>query len=1498
MEPIPSRRSHREASRASRASSDSSDSSDIRVSKPNNASVNSPSIVSAPPAATEPGPLGLNVVYTPDCGHKVDIVFIHGLGGTSRWTWSKNRDPQLFWPLTFLSLEPDLCSARILTFGYDASFAKPTNVVTSILDFAKDLLFDLKYAKNPNLDDLDMGKVPLIFVAHSMGGLIVKEAYLQGQHNPEYEAIIKAVSAITFLATPHRGTNLAQTLNRILDTTVLTNSKQYVADLVKNSPTLQKLNEQFRHIAPRLDIVSFYETQPTSIGIKSARLRLRFLDTQEEVSKALNADHHGVCKYDDPRDPNYISVRNILKSLMNKADRRSYLRLKSLLALPELPSTDYIFYRDLWTQDTCQWIIREPTFAEWRESVDRQPHSVLSSFVVNRLVEDGCQCQYFFIRFGDQLKRTISLLLRSLAFQSVHTLPGVVEKITNLADEALEFKSADYRLIWDRIFKSFIFMSLPSSPIYWVIDGLDESEDPQALVKFLRDIPPSTPLRLFLTSRHTSEIDMAFGRNPESLRLSTLNSQGHVDDLRRHIRAELRIHAKAEFLEDVEKRIIEGSRNNFLWVRLAVEKVNQCHISTDVHSVLHDFPVGMEALYNRMASAVAALPSKRSRALAIRVIQSTAWGFVVPDKDGNVVMIHKTARDYLLDGDDTERPLRIDRQEAHKQILLDGLRCLMSNSLRSDLANGQPLSFARYAAEFWPVHLAQTAQEDEECSVALKRFLTGRWSLTWIHLLASSGQLHTMIQASRHLSRYASRRGKESDEANILDVEFLENWAMDMLRIPPKFGHALHRKPDSIYTLIPPFCPRSSPVYQQFARKDGLIVKGPSRDKWDDSVARMSTGKEMTSAVDAVGSVVVVLTDSGALQFYDSTDFRQLPQSPLEHDETVTTMHVNRTATLAATYGYHTLKVWDVQSGKCLVSIAHSDSYVQSLSMQFSEDNSVLLVATDDRCIRSVNLNDKEPTWRPVARLDEEEVEGQFANSPSQMCLSRDGSRVAVKELRWHPHLPEVFGLNLEGTLFRWAPYEDRTEEVSTGAMKFCVSKDGERLATGDRRGRIRIYTAENFTLLYQLTSQDTVLGLSFSPDSRRLYDIRGYHANAWEPASLAKFKAFTGTNMDPPSVYGGSLSADVSFASLGAVDPIASLSTSPSSHYVCSGTTYGALRLHDVRSASAETLWTSPAKFPVEGIVWNTDGSFLCFTDASRRITLASVTSAEADLHWEIRATIDMREHVKGPISHLLFRPDSGRLLVCTASQIHIVSLETFTVERSSDLVDVAMDGWAQHPKGETLILGYGAQDLVVYNWDLSQVSRCHFTYRAEISEGLRFSKLLPAQDKEHLLLQMEHPRKDIQPQFYFLKTDGIPTSSSSPHSTEPWHPGAIGLRPLNPDTSSQILNALVFLRGNRLVYLSKNLSICSTRISWTGEEEEGKKQPASEPVISRQGLVPVGRRHSRGSPEEAQELFALPGDWISQDSLALCDVMVGERTFVCPRNGEVSMVKCAALL
>ncbi|KAK8100813.1 uncharacterized protein PG998_007783 [Apiospora kogelbergensis] len=109
-----------------------------------------------------------------------------------------------------------VCLARILTFAYNANIRKSCQISTPVLDFAKDPLLDLKYGKDDQKEELNKGR-----------------AYLQGQHDPEYETIFTAILAITFIATPHRGTHLAETLNRILKSRMITNSKHYV----KTEPT-------------------------------------------------------------------------------------------------------------------------------------------------------------------------------------------------------------------------------------------------------------------------------------------------------------------------------------------------------------------------------------------------------------------------------------------------------------------------------------------------------------------------------------------------------------------------------------------------------------------------------------------------------------------------------------------------------------------------------------------------------------------------------------------------------------------------------------------------------------------------------------------------------------------------------------------------------------------------------------------------------------------------------------------------------------------------------------------------------------------------------------------------------------------------------------------------------------------------------------------------------------------------------------------------------------
>lgn len=106
-------------------------------------------------------PLGLHVVHEPEESRSIDVIFVHGLGGTSRLSWSWNRDISYFWP-QWLPLEPGLENARILTFGYNAHFMSQTKDVFNISDFAKDLLVQMKFGNDEQVRALDIGQVSTV----------------------------------------------------------------------------------------------------------------------------------------------------------------------------------------------------------------------------------------------------------------------------------------------------------------------------------------------------------------------------------------------------------------------------------------------------------------------------------------------------------------------------------------------------------------------------------------------------------------------------------------------------------------------------------------------------------------------------------------------------------------------------------------------------------------------------------------------------------------------------------------------------------------------------------------------------------------------------------------------------------------------------------------------------------------------------------------------------------------------------------------------------------------------------------------------------------------------------------------------------------------------------------------------------------------------------------------------------------------------------------------
>lgn len=285
--------------------------------------------------------------------------------------------------------------------------------------------------------------------------------------------------------------------------------------------------------------------------------------------------------------------------------------------------------------------------------------------------------------------------------------------------------------------------------------------------------------------------------------------------------------------------------------------------------------------------------------------------------------------------------------------------------------------------------------------------------------------------------------------------------------------------------------------------------------------------------------------------------------------------------------------------------------------MLFTNDDSTLFVGSDDRRVRSLNIRESEPKWNIIEDLEEFGLEKHFTNSASHMALSPDGSMITVGYRRhpasawelegsthighcrrrddvsmvhelldivWHPCQPEVLGLNVEGAVFRWAPYEDRVDDLSADAAELAISSDGQLFVTGDAHGRVKLYTTAGFSLLYHLSSQEAVFGLAFSPDSKRFYDIRGFHANAWEPNALVRYTENSG-DVDSACEYSMSHVSERSARSSAAVDPITALAGSPSGRIYCYGTQKGVFTLHDTRKGRIDTIYSSRAKAAIEHI-------------------------------------------------------------------------------------------------------------------------------------------------------------------------------------------------------------------------------------------------------------------------------------------------------------------------
>ncbi|KAH9906070.1 hypothetical protein F4778DRAFT_693094 [Xylariomycetidae sp. FL2044] len=264
-------------------------------------------------------------VYThPDA--KVDIVLVHGLNGDPQKTWTAKNS--VFWPADLLPTSLREARANILVYGYNADvYSKKHGSNPSdnfIYMHAQTLITSLTHYRK----DEQTSSNPIIWVCHSLGGILTKRALLYSndlrlsQHE-DYRSIYVSTYGMIFLGTPHTGSDIASwgtVLQAMSDAVVPKSFFQSESVLLKtlkrDNETLQNINNHFLDIYQRFKILMAHENHKTDF--KGTRMLV--VDANSAGPQlpgvtyySIEATHSGMCKFDSKNAPGYRTIATAIR---------------------------------------------------------------------------------------------------------------------------------------------------------------------------------------------------------------------------------------------------------------------------------------------------------------------------------------------------------------------------------------------------------------------------------------------------------------------------------------------------------------------------------------------------------------------------------------------------------------------------------------------------------------------------------------------------------------------------------------------------------------------------------------------------------------------------------------------------------------------------------------------------------------------------------------------------------------------------------------------------------------------------------------------------------------------------------------------------------------------------------------------------------------------------------------------------------------------------------
>jgi WD40 repeat protein len=580
--------------------------------------------------------------------------------------------------------------------------------------------------------------IALLTILH----IVIKKTYTLAWRDATTQALATRVKCLIFLATPQRNAGLASTVRKILRASGRFTYKSSLSDFEKTSVELNKINDEFRHYAGEVRILSFYETIGTNLGIQSVfivDIDSASMGVKHEHVQPLNADHRTACRFDGIKDPNYIKVKNAIASAVEDIlgdtmvrigdeERAQISALQTYLDVMERPIDELNNEQDNQVAGSCSWIKRLKGFQSWTgvltpsmplywiSAPPATGKTVLASHVTKQLQEGGHDCSYYFFKHFQKGRNTLSAMLRSLALQMAILHPMVRKKLLDLQEYSLAFDKEDERVVWRVLFVEAIFKINLERPQYWVIDALDECNDAMKLFPLLLRREYKYDLKILLTSRGPwPDFERQFARLGGDGITDTIPLEGTAHDIRLFFERHME---EIPVGPDEKWRLVEEltskSAGCFLWARSVWQELRLVHTETQLREVIQELPVEMGLLYERILGEMSrsVRDTRLTKALlvwavcAVRPLHiSELDGFIKidtdmsvsnlgqavhrlcgqllqVDKNGHVQLVHETLRTALTDGSSVSE-FAISKEEGNRRLAFVCLKYLCRKEMRS-----------------------------------------------------------------------------------------------------------------------------------------------------------------------------------------------------------------------------------------------------------------------------------------------------------------------------------------------------------------------------------------------------------------------------------------------------------------------------------------------------------------------------------------------------------------------------------------------------------------------------------------------------------------------------------------------------------------------------------------------------------------------------------------------------------------------------------------------